>query len=156
MRGAIFHLPFIPKLIERAVARRIEQQLEHNDLNNSYQSAYRRGHSIETVLLKVHNDIAEVLDEGSMTILIMFDLSAAFHIIDHLIMLKRLEFCFNEKAITCRKWRIKTSQEGLPFGVPSGSVLGPNNYCMYTKLVGEFLNGIILNIIIMSMIHKCT
>jgi hypothetical protein len=35
----------------------------------------------------------------------------------------------------------KTSPDaGLLFGVPWGSVLGPKNYCMYTKLVGEIIN----------------
>ena len=55
----ISNLPFISKLIEKVVARRIEEHLEHNDLNDIYQSAYRRGHSTETALLKVHSDIAE-------------------------------------------------------------------------------------------------
>jgi len=41
----ISNLPFI------IVARRIEEHLEHNGLNDIYQSAYRRGHSIETVTL---------------------------------------------------------------------------------------------------------
>ena len=41
---SISNLPFISKLIERAVARRIEEYLEHNDLNECYQSAYRRGY----------------------------------------------------------------------------------------------------------------
>jgi len=69
---------------------RIIVHLEHNDLNDIYQSAYRRGHSTETALLKVHSEIAEALDEGSMTALIMLDLSAAFDVIDHPILLKRL------------------------------------------------------------------
>jgi len=83
----ISNFSFISKLIEKVLAMRIE---EHNDLNDSYESAYRRGHSTETVLLNVHCDIAEALDEGSMTTLIMFDLSVDFDIIDRPILLKRL------------------------------------------------------------------
>ena len=30
---------------------------------------------------------------------------------------------------------------GLLFGVPQGSVLGPKNYCMYTKPVGEIIKS---------------
>jgi len=41
--------------------------------------------------------IAEALDEGSMTALIMRDLSAAFGVIDHPILLKRLVFSFDIK-----------------------------------------------------------
>jgi len=70
----IYNRPFISKLIENVVARRIEELLEHNDLNDIYQSAYRRGHSTETALLKMHCHIAEALGEGSKTALIMLDL----------------------------------------------------------------------------------
>ena len=61
------------------------------------QSAYRRGHSTETVVLKVYSDIAEVLDEGSTTGFIMFDLSVTFGVIDHPILLKSLAFLFGVK-----------------------------------------------------------
>jgi len=44
----ISNLPFISKLIEKVVARGREEHLEHSDLNDIYQSVYRRGHSTET------------------------------------------------------------------------------------------------------------
>ena len=88
----ISNFPFISKPIEKVEARHIEDHLEHNVLNDRYQSAYRRGHSAETALLKVDSDIAEDLDEGSMNGLIMFALFVAFDIIDRSISLKRLEF----------------------------------------------------------------
>ena len=92
-------------------------------------------------------------DEGSMTTLIMLDLSAAFDVIDHLILLNYLEFSFGirEKAlnwvksylndrIKCVSVVDKTSPDvSLLFGVPQASVLGPKNYCMYTKPVGEII-----------------
>ena len=56
----ISNFSLISKLIEKVSAMRIE---EHNDLNNSYESGYRRGHSTETALLKVNSDIPENLDE---------------------------------------------------------------------------------------------
>ena len=33
----------------------------------------------------------------------------------------------------------KIARSRSSFGVPPGSVLGPNNYCMYTKPVGEII-----------------
>ena len=36
----IYNLPFKSKLIENVVARRIEEHLEHNYLNESYQSGF--------------------------------------------------------------------------------------------------------------------
>jgi len=47
--------------------------------------------------LNLLSDIAEALDGGSMTALIVLDLSAAFEVIDHPILLKRLEFSFRIK-----------------------------------------------------------
>ena len=97
-------LPFISKHIEKvAVVSRIEEHLEHNDFHDSYQSDYCRGHSTETVLLKVHSDIVEALDKGSMAALIVLDLS--FDVIDHPLLLKRLEFYFGikETALTSVK-----------------------------------------------------
>ena len=50
----------------------------------------------------MHSDIAEALDEGSMAVLILSDVSAAFDVIDHSILLKHLEFSFGikERALT--------------------------------------------------------
>ena len=45
------NLPIIPKRIGMVVARGIEEHLEYNDLNDSYQSAYRRDHLTETAIL---------------------------------------------------------------------------------------------------------
>ena len=115
--------------------------------------ALSRGHSTETALLKVHSDIAEALDEGSMTALIMLDLSPAFDVIDHPILLKRLEFSFGikEKALTWVKSYLTdrtpcvsltnriSPNVGLLFGRPQGSLLGPKSYCKYTKPVGQII-----------------
>ena len=100
----------------------------------------------------MHIDIAGVLEEGSMTALIMLDLSGAFDVIYHPILLKRLEFSFGikGKALTwiksyladrtqCVSVANKTSPDLSLFGVPQGSVLWPKNYCMYTKSVGEII-----------------
>ena len=48
------------------------------------QSAYRTGHSTETTLPKVHNDILLSMDKKRVTLLVLLDLSAA-------LLLKRLE-----------------------------------------------------------------
>ena len=65
-----------------------------NSLHEPLQSAYRKFHSTETALLKVQNDIMESLDQGSMSVLVMLDLSAAFDTIDHQTLLERLEQYF--------------------------------------------------------------
>ena len=57
---------------------------------NQVQSAYKRFHSSETALLKIHNDIICNMDNGKVTALTQLDLSAAFDTIDHSTLLERL------------------------------------------------------------------
>ena len=91
----ISQLPFISKVLERVVTNRIRPHLEEYHLFDKYQSAYREAHSTETALLRVHHDITSALDKGSTVALVMLDQSAAFDVIDHDILLKRLEFAFS-------------------------------------------------------------
>ena len=70
---------------------------------------YRRGYSTETTLLKAHSDNAESLDEGSMNALTVLDLSSAFDVIDHPILLWNdekgkatdvaLHFCVSQESV---------------------------------------------------------
>ena len=53
----VSNLTYASKLIERAVANQLVQHMVENDLFEPLQSAYREGHSTETALLRVHNDL---------------------------------------------------------------------------------------------------
>ena len=57
------------------------------------QSAYRKQHSTETVLLKVMNNILLKLNSQHVTLLVMLDLHVctAFHTVNHKIFLERLQ-----------------------------------------------------------------
>ena len=55
-----------------------------------FQSAYRANHSTETALLKVQNDILCTMDRKEIVILTLLDMSAAFDLVDHEILLQRM------------------------------------------------------------------
>ena len=57
--------------------------LNSHNLYNTCQSACRPGHSTETALLKVVNDLFLSLSNGNMSVLAMLDFSSAFDTIDH-------------------------------------------------------------------------
>ena len=68
---------------------------------NQYQFAYRKFHSTETTLLKMHNDILTSMDGGKVTALTLLDLAAAFHTVDHTIFPRTIDdwFWVTEKAL---------------------------------------------------------
>ena len=60
-----FNLKFISKATEKAVAFQLNNYIRDNDLGEVYQSAYKKLHSTETALLRVHNDILRAIDLSS-------------------------------------------------------------------------------------------
>ena len=86
----VSNLHFISKVIEKAVASQLETHLVRNELLDTLQSGYRAYHSTETAMLKISNDILTNKDHNESTGLVCIDLSAAFDLVDHSILLKRL------------------------------------------------------------------
>ena len=81
----ISNLSFLSKLLERVICKQTTDYLiEHKLLE--IQSAYRRGHSTETAVLKVFSDIIDAIKKGQLSLLSLLDLSAAFDTVDHSIM----------------------------------------------------------------------
>ena len=76
------------------VVKQLKHPLSSHHLDNEYQSAYKSGHSTETMLLKIKSDIHMNLAKNKPTALILLDLSAAFDIIDHSQLLHRLQSWF--------------------------------------------------------------
>ena len=80
--GPVANLSFISKIIEKAIATQIHDHLINNDIVDNFQSAYKAGHSCETALLRVYNDIVTTIGRGNGAILVLLDLSA-FDTIDY-------------------------------------------------------------------------
>ena len=87
----VSNLSFISKIIEKAASVRLCSFLNSNNMLPKFQSAYRSGHSTETALLRVLNDIRCAVDNGRVALVTLLDLSAAFDTIDHNILLSRLK-----------------------------------------------------------------
>ncbi len=83
----ISNLPFISKLLERVVTSQLITHLQKHNLDEPFQSAYRKHHSTETFLTFVDNDILMSLDCCKTVVLILLDLSAVFDTVDHTILL---------------------------------------------------------------------
>ena len=150
----VSNLPFLSKVLERVVAKRLVQYMENNNLQYPFQSAYRKHHCVETALLRVQSDILTAIDKKQCVLLVLLDLSAAFDTIDHKILLTRLQSYLGisgqalkwfESYISDRKQCIsidqrKSSDVDLVYGVPQGSVLGPLLFSIYTAPLGNILS----------------
>ena len=146
-------LSFLSKLVERIMAAQIRSHMDSPDLGNTFQSAYKLGHSTETALLCIKNEIHLSLSKGMPTALVLLDLSAAFDTIDHDTLLSCLSSRFGF-AGSALKWfrsylqdRFQSVKIGsslsnlfkLKFGVPQGSVLGPLLFSLYTTPLGQVI-----------------
>ena len=61
---------------------------------------HRPHHSTETPLMRIHDDIMQALDRRKGVILVIIDITAAFHILDHAMLLKQMKFIgFCESAL---------------------------------------------------------
>ena len=87
----VSNLAFVSKVMEKVMCTRLQKHLADNNLDEPYQSAYQTGHSIETAMLRVHNDIQCALGDNKCMLLVFIDLSAAFDTVFHRILLDTLQ-----------------------------------------------------------------
>ena len=146
----VSNLSFLSKLLEKVVAIQLKDHLSSTGLEETFQSAYRKGHSTETALLRVQNDILSAIDKGKASCLVLLDLSAAFDTIDHSILLTFMHdhlgvegnalqwfssYLMDRQQTVLIDDSCSTSAK-LEYGVPQGSVLGPLLFCVYLIPLG--------------------
>ena len=90
----ISSLPFVSKILERAVHLQLQSHLCANSLLEIRQSAYRKYHSTEAAFLSVLEGLLTKSDQKPVSVLALLDLSVAFDTLDHAILLRRLESTF--------------------------------------------------------------
>ena len=128
----VSNLLFVGKLIERVVSIQLNHHMSINNLHSSSQFGYKKGHSTETLLLKVIDNLLDNCDKQIPSILMLLDLSAAFNTVDQT---KLLSILKEEIGIggTALKWfhsflkgrtqKVKirnaySSESSLLYGVP--------------------------------------
>ena len=150
----ISNLPFLSKILEKIVAAQLHNHLTHNSLFEKFQSGFRHGHSTETALVRVTNDLLMAADSGSPSLLILLDLTAAFDTVDHNILLHRLQHTIGlsdnvlnwfTSYLTDRTEHValgkaRSLTHKVICGVPQGSVLGPTLFTLYLLPLGRVIS----------------
>uniref|UniRef100_A0A803THP9 ribonuclease H n=1 Tax=Anolis carolinensis TaxID=28377 RepID=A0A803THP9_ANOCA len=124
------------------------------DFLDPAQSGFRPGHGTETALVALVDDLRRELDRGSVSLLVLLDLSAAFDTVDHGILLGRLAgmglggtvLQWLHSFLEGRSQMVSlgdacSAPQPLTCGVPQGSVLSPMLFNIYMKQLGEIIRS---------------
>ena len=152
----VSQLPFVSKILEKAVLKQCKSFLTNNNLYEVNQSAYRQNHSTETTVLNVLEELLTNMDNRKVSLVACLDLSAAFDTIDHSILMTRLKTSFGFEGVVLRWFdsylsartqsvHVENSPPSvsvpLLYGVPQGSVLGPLLFTLYTQPLSDVISS---------------
>ena len=148
----VMNLTHLSKTIERGMLDQLVPFLEVGVIP-CYQSAYRKLHSTETALCKIH-DLVSNTCHGKASLLVLLDLSDAFNTVDHQLLLSDFTDCGVEgTALSVLESYLENREQcvaigesrseptTLQYGVPQGSVLGPVLFTVYTGTLAFLLEA---------------
>ena len=125
-------------ILEKIIAMQIEEFFEKNNLFGSFQFGFRKDKSTVSELLTLLDILQSAKQEKKEILLIMYDLSSAFDLVDHKILIAKLkEYGFDSNALKWIESYLKNRKQfvtvagemsktiDINTGVPQGSRLSP-------------------------------
>ena len=147
-------LSFLSKTLERAIFNQPSSYLHNKNLLDPHQSGFKAGHSPETTLLAVSEQLHTARAASLSSVLVLLDLSAAFDTVNHQILISSLQDLgvsgsalsllssyLNDRTYWVT-WRGSVSEPcPLTTGVPQGSVLGHLVFSLYSNSLGSVIHS---------------
>ena len=132
------------KIYEKLMHKRLVDFMQSNDSLYEMQYGFRSGRSCEHALLTAQNCLLENLNKNKISLLLLIDFSKAFDMVDHSILLSKLQhYGIRGKALDWFASYLRNREQfvsvngkdsktcRIDFGVPQGSILGPLLFVIY-------------------------
>ena len=130
-------LPIFSKVLERAIFNQIFKYLSLNNLLHPNHHAYRPGHNTTSALIQMYDSWIGAVDDKELTAACLLHMSAAFDIVDHPLLLQKLEvYGFDRASLELITSYLRNKRQCVSFscslsrllpvttGIPQGSILG--------------------------------